>query len=218
MNAGIDFAQLCDDFNSDKGTLKQEAVSYPWHAHTYQNIYSLLFDHCREEVNAVFECGIGPIDTEFQKHGIRKMEKTSLGIWSEYFPNASIVGADIDLKALFNGPRIESYFVNQLDSLSVARLWQKCKVEKFDLMIDDGLHTFPANVSLFEGSIKKLNRSGIYVIEDVSERDFKLFIDYFSVSNFSVQFVAGSRKFNKNDNLILIKHTASTAQHYLGVE
>jgi len=36
-----------------------------------------------------------------------------------------------------------------------------------DIIIEDGLHTFEANVSFLEGSIEHLRPGGIYVVEDI---------------------------------------------------
>jgi hypothetical protein len=39
--------------------------------------------------------------------------------------------------------------------------------ENFDIIIDDGLHTFEANVIFFENSIHKLKANGFFIIEDI---------------------------------------------------
>ena len=51
---------LFDLYGSDKGTLSDKIKKpYPWYAHTYGSDYSKLFDHCRNSIKLVFECGIG---------------------------------------------------------------------------------------------------------------------------------------------------------------
>jgi hypothetical protein len=39
---------------------------------------------------------------------------------------------------------------------------------QFDLMIDDGPHTYSSNFLFYTNSINKLNQYGIYIIEDVN--------------------------------------------------
>lgn len=48
----------------------------------------------------------------------------SLRVLRDYFPNALIVGADIDKSVLFQEARIKTCYVDQLDAESVRRLWQ----------------------------------------------------------------------------------------------
>jgi hypothetical protein len=46
--------------------------------------------------------------------------------------------------------------------------------EPFDIIIDDGLHEFKANVCFFENSIFKLKRGGYYIIEDIIKNTIDL--------------------------------------------
>jgi hypothetical protein len=41
-----------------------------------------------------------------------------------------------------------------------------------DIIIEDGLHTFEANISFLEGSLEHLHPGGIYVIEDIGWDSF----------------------------------------------
>jgi hypothetical protein len=47
--------------------------------------------------------------------------------------------------------------------------------EKFDIIIEDGLHEFNANVCFFENSIHKLKQNGYFIIEDIINNDKPLF-------------------------------------------
>jgi hypothetical protein len=49
-------------------------------------------------------------------------------------------------------------------------------IEGFDIIIEDGLHTFSANVCFFENSIHKLKPCGYYVIEDILFKEKDLFL------------------------------------------
>jgi hypothetical protein len=50
-------------------------------------------------------------------------------------------------------------------------MWAEIATNNFDLMIDDGLHTFESAICLFENSINKLAPNGTYIIEDASIND-----------------------------------------------
>ena len=47
--------------------------------------------------------------------------------------------------------------------------------DNFDIIIEDGLHTFDANVCFFDNSIHKLKQNGYYIIEDISIKEITLF-------------------------------------------
>ena len=64
----------------------------------------------------------------------------SLRMWRDYFYNANIYGADIDKGILFNEDRINTYFVDQLDSETIKSMWNNIGLKDFDIIIDDGLH------------------------------------------------------------------------------
>jgi predicted methyltransferase len=47
--------------------------------------------------------------------------------------------------------------------------------DNFDIIIEDGLHTFNASVCFFENSIHKLKQNGYYIIEDIQNYEESLF-------------------------------------------
>ena len=47
--------------------------------------------------------------------------------------------------------------------------------DNFDIIIEDGLHTFNANVCFFENSIHKLKQNGYFIIEDILNYEEYLF-------------------------------------------
>lgn|GEM_PF-4320795 len=151
---------------SDKGVIQ----SYGSISHDYTEYYSTLFDHCREKIRLVFECGIGSVNPNLVENmHIYSGYKpgASLRLWQEYFFNAQIYGADIDEKILFSDERIKTFHVDQQDPATIKQMWQKIGVSNFDLIIDDGFHNLEANISLFKHSYDKLKSGGIYIIEDV---------------------------------------------------
>ena len=182
---------LCERYGSDKGSTNDTGHPYPWPANTYADFYSLLFDHSRLGIKKVFECGLGTNNPDLPSSmGKDGKPGASLRVWRDYFPNAHVYGADIDRSILFEEHRIKTSYLDQTDQGSIAEYWNTLGVDRFDLMIDDGLHTFDAGVCLFESSISKLAREGIYVIEDVSLTDMLRYQNYFSGKPYKVKYVS----------------------------
>jgi hypothetical protein len=168
---------LCDLYGSDKGTLCGRT------AHTYTSVYEYLFSNIRSEVTLVFECGLGTDNPNIPSNmGINGRPGASLRVWRDYFPNAHIIGVDIDKDILFSENRIETGWLDQTLSETIIGYF-KSLAEKyrnnFDIMIDDGLHTFEAAKCLFENSFSQLKTNGTYIIEDMCDNDVLKFKDYF---------------------------------------
>jgi hypothetical protein len=183
-------AELCDKHGSDKGSIGLAQKPYPWKPHNYTDYYFQLFDFKKEHVKTVFECGIGTNNVNLPSN----MSSTgkpgaSLRVWRDYFYNAKIYGADVDSEILFKEDRIETYYLNQLDVDSIKNYWNIVGPQKFDIMIDDGLHTFKAGKNLFEHSIHMLKLDGIYIIEDVSPYDLQKFSQFFAATSFNIEII-----------------------------
>lgn len=183
-------SELCDRYGSDKGELDPQGQPYPWPSHTYADFYERLFGHCRSHVRHVFECGLGTNNPALESSmGVLGKPGASLRVWRDYFPGAQVVGADIDREVLFEDDRIRTFYVDQTDAAAINALWLAVGNQVFDLMVDDGLHTFDAGVCLFENSAARLAPHGIYVIEDVSLPDLALFQNYFVGQDYKVDYV-----------------------------
>ena len=202
--------KLCAMYGTDKGFLEFEGIKpYGYRPHTYSTIYHNLFDHCKNHVNLVFECGIGTNDINLPSNMTANSKPgASLKVWKNYFPKAQIYGADIDDKILFQEERIATFQVDQLNKLSIERMWTRINKVDFDLIIDDGLHTCEAGLNLFLNSFKKLKKRGVYIIEDVH---YSYLLDLKSkLSEYKPEVIILQNKyFNryniKNNNLILIR-------------
>lgn len=203
------FSRLCEKYGSDKGDAGGAGRPYWWPSHTYSDFYWRLYSHCRSHVRLVFECGIGSNNSEVTSNmGPNGRPGASLRVWRDFFPNAMVVGADIDRGALFEEERIKTYFVDQCDAGTVRNLWNQVGSDSFDLIVDDGLHTFEAGVCLFENSIFKLAEDGIYVIEDVHTRDLLRYEEYFRDAEYVVDFVnlyyPGADV--RNNHMVVVRH------------
>jgi hypothetical protein len=205
-NYDCDLAKYCDIYGSDKGELKKEGHPYPWPSHTYTDVYSRLFSYRRNEVNKIFECGIGTNNPNLiSSMGASGMPGASLRVWRDYFPNAIVIGADIDNDVLFEENRIKTFYIDQTNPNTIETFWNLVNLSDFDIIIDDGLHTFEAGKILFENSINYLDSNGYYIIEDVEMENSLKFKEYFKDKGYLVDYVHLYRPLTKlNDNCLII--------------
>jgi hypothetical protein len=206
--ANLELARLCDLYGSDKGEVRLAEHPYPGPSHSYVEYYSQIFSHCRNKVTKVFECGIGTNNPSLESSmGKNGKPGASLRVWRDYFPNAIVIGADIDSDILFEEDRIKTYYVDQKNPESISALWEQIGVSEFDIMIDDGLHTFEAGSTLCLNSIEKLASDGVYIIEDVVTSDLVRYQKFFRNYNLIVDFVCLIRpdKPLADNNLIVVR-------------
>jgi hypothetical protein len=135
----------------------------------YTPVYSSLFTGRRDQPLRVFELGLGTNNLDMESNmGIFGAPGASLRGWRKLFPHASVYGADIDRRVLFEEDRIKTFFCDQLDQSSIRELWSHEDLrEGADIIIEDGLHTFEANLSFLEGSLKHVRPGGVYITEDI---------------------------------------------------
>jgi len=172
LKTSTTLCEIMERNKSDKGGLNLEAS---WH--NYTAVYYKLFNTIRFDKLRVFELGLGTNNTNIPSHmGANGRPGASLYGWSEFFPNSEIYGADIDKDILFSDNRIETFYCDQTNPDVISNMWQNPKLmDTFDIIIEDGLHEFEANVCFFENSIHKLSKGGYYIIEDVWNHEIKLF-------------------------------------------
>ena len=170
-------SELCEIYGSDKGYLHlNTAKHFSFQPHSYANFYYNIFNHCKDYIKLVFEVGIGTNNPNLPSSmGTNYKPGASLRVWKDYFFNAQIYGADVDKNILFNDEdRIHTYYVDQLNTNSIKKMWNNIKKKDFDIIIDDGLHTFEANINFFLNSFDKLKKNGIYIIEDVDYKNLNI--------------------------------------------
>lgn len=200
---------LADKYGTDKGSLQFDssiAHAYPDKKrlpHTYTFIYEKLFSSIRHDVKTVFECGLGVPEGHITGH-----EKTgpSLYLWREYFPNAQIYGADIRKHILFEDERIKTFYLDQTNPEVVKTAFSELGDTKFDIMIDDGLHTAEAAICLYKNCISYLKDSGYYIIEDIQSYDIPVIHEELSKDkSITVNYAIMCTAKYKNNNLIIIQ-------------
>lgn len=158
--APTSLCRIMTSFGSDKGR--------GWL--NYTTVYSALLGSLRAVPLCIFELGFGTTNpSHAYSMGVSGRPGASLRGWRAFFPQAEVFGADIDRDILFNEAGIQTYFCDQLDATSIREMWDRPELRMgMDVIIEDGLHTFEANVSFLENSIDLVRPGGFYIIEDIA--------------------------------------------------
>jgi len=164
INIATPLCEIMGRNNSDKGNIN---IKNSWH--NYTPIYYTLFNDLRDKELRIFELGLGTNKKNLPSNmGKNGTPGASLYGWKEFFSNSYIYGADIDKDILFNTDRIKTYYCDQTNKDIIKEMWKSPDLEEnFDIIIEDGLHEFDANVCFFENSIHKLKSKGYYIIESI---------------------------------------------------
>lgn len=204
MNEHNELSTLMQLYGSDK---------YGGH-HNYTTLYHEIFCGIKTEVKNLLEVGIGTKNPSIKSNmaGFRSSKPGgSLRAWRDYFVNAQVYGLDIDKDILFNEERIKTFYCDQTNKDDIANFLNSEHIKnlEFDIIIDDGLHTYDANYCFLINSFYKLKPGGIYFVEDVrrnTEQSFKdqqqKLKDMLSFSEFDMHEIPHPR--NNGDNRLLV--------------
>ena len=205
------YTPLCEIMGvcgSDKGS-KDICTSI----HNYTTFYYSIFKEiCNNELR-IFELGLGTNNINLPSNmGENGIPGASLYGWSQFFPNSYIFGADIDSNILFNTDKIKTFYCDQTNPDIIKELWDEPDLqENFDIIVEDALHRFYANVCFFENSIHKLKKNGYYIIENINNCEEFMFID--KIKEWEIQYPECVFTFlkipstcNNLDNNLLVVH------------
>ena len=197
LNNNNELTNLMNLYGSDKGGRNND--------HNYASYYSKIFFHKKNQIKNFLEIGLGTNNQNLASNmGSKGVPLASLRAWRDYFINANIYGADIDKNILKNEDRIETYYVDQTDPITINELFVNIGDIKFDIILDDGLHLYEANICLFENSINHLKSDGIYIIEDIYYKDQNKFLNYFKNKNYYFSIINIYHEYNNKNNCLLI--------------
>jgi len=141
-----DLTSLARQFGTDK-----------WGTHRYVSHYQHHFGKFKNDRFSLLEIGIGGYRRE--KAGGR-----SLRMWKAFFPNAQIIGLDIEDKSFVVEPRITAYKGSQTNEPLLRTIVDSA--ENLQIVVDDGSHR-PEHVRrTFEILFPMLPAGGLYAIED----------------------------------------------------
>jgi hypothetical protein len=189
--------ELMNYYGSDKGGKNNH--------HNYSDYYSEIFFNKRKDVKNFLEIGLGTNNVNLASNmGEDGVPLASLKAWRDYFENANIYGADIDKEILKNDHRIKTFFVDQTNPATISLMFKNIGVSKFDVILEDGLHEYNANICFFENSISFLSDDGIYIIEDVYFKDKIKFINYFKNSEYNYSIIDIYHKKNIANNCVVV--------------
>ncbi len=141
-------ASLFNKYNCDKAS-----------KHLYNAIYAPELEKYKNEKINFLEVGV--------------FKGASLRAWLDFFPNAMFYAIDVftrvDLKQIdvLNHPRVKWIKADSTKLTTVSTIKDQWAGVKFDVIIDDGLHTPRANADTFGNLINFLKEDGVYFIEDV---------------------------------------------------
>lgn len=149
INGLTDLCRLAEKYGTDK-------LGF------YTPIYDLLLSGRRNDVKRALEVGIGT--PESMGHVPNYKAGASLRMWRDYFPNAAIYGMDINQDAFLHAMDPIGHIVTICaDSTNL----ETDSLGRFDLIVDDGQHTFGAQLKTFQNLSRLLAPGGLYIIEDV---------------------------------------------------
>jgi len=193
-------------YGSDKGR-----------SHRYTTVYSALFNRRYKNQLRILELGLGSNNLDVPSNmGVFGAPGASLRGWRELLPHAQVYGADIDRRILFQEDRIKTFLCDQLDTSSVRELWSHPDLQDgADIIIEDGLHTYEANVAFLQESLHHLRPGGIYITEDIVWSDAEKWFDSLENTyskqypNHEFVFVTLPGKYQNSSNLVVIRHNAN---------
>jgi GR25 family glycosyltransferase involved in LPS biosynthesis len=132
--------------------------------HSYFNTYNELLKPIRESAKNILEIGIGDFN---QKNG------GSILLWKLFFKNAVIHSADLMSKdriydIILQDTNIKMYLNTDAYDLNFVNILKQSDI-CYDLIVDDGPHTFESQCKCIELYSGLLSDNGILIIEDVQD-------------------------------------------------
>lgn len=174
----IDIIEFENQNQSNLEYIFNKNLSDKAYSHNYYILYSYILNKLKKDIN-ILEVGLGTNNPNLvSTMGENGRPGASLYAFNEYLPDAHIYGCDIDKDILFNTDKIKTCFVDQLDYNSFNNIHNSFGNIKYDLFIDDGLHSIGANFNTLLFALKNLNENGWIVIEDIGIIDNWKSIDY----------------------------------------
>lgn len=127
--------------------------------HRYDQVYTKLFEPLKDQQINILEIGV--------------FKGASTAAFYDYFPNATIYGLDIFVRTkpeeidILQKERVHWLKADSTNPAVRSQIKKAFPNVKFDVILDDGLHTPKANKQTFENLSPLLNDGGKYIIEDV---------------------------------------------------
>ena len=178
--------------------------------HNYNILYSYILGPKRDQELNVLEVGLGTNNPDLvSSMGSEGTPGASLYSFRDYLPSSKVYGADIDRDILFQSERISTAYVDQMNPVSFVEMFNSFGNPKFDLIIDDGLHSIGANLNTLVYTLNHLKKDGWLVIEDIHLPDNWRAIDFIvrqdpRYESFMVK--AGNGYYYQNQSYMYVVH------------
>jgi hypothetical protein len=184
--------------------------------HGYHPVYaSILQTLGRNRPLTVLEIGLGTSNfLTISTMGSQGVPGASLRGFRDFLPASTICGADVDLDILFHEDRIRTSFVDQTDSSTFDEMVKTLGATKFDLIVDDGLHSVESNMNTLLFALSALEDDGWLVIEDIPERTlivWKSIVQLLNRSHFKARLVKANFAHLVLTQRLAIKQSISVA-------
>tara|TARA_Y100001935_G_C17194414_1_gene451762 strand:- start:129 stop:884 length:756 start_codon:yes stop_codon:yes gene_type:complete len=184
----INVSSFSNKFSSNLGEILKKNRSDKSTSHDYHHIYSYILNEITTEKLNILEIGLGTNNPKLvSSMGSGGRPGASLYAFKQYLPNANIYGADIDKNILFNEERINTCYVDQLDIKTFNNIKNTFGNIKYDLIIDDGLHSIGANLNTLLFALNNIKINGWIVIEDIHIPDNWFSINYILSKNKNIK-------------------------------
>ena len=132
----------------------------------YHLLYSCILKDIEHQYN-ILEIGLGTNNPKVvSSMGLSGKPGASIKGLKDTFIESKIYGGDVDKEILFSEERIKTFFVDQNNLETFNNITENVK-EKFDLIIDDGLHYQLSNLNTLLFALNNLRIDGFFVIEDI---------------------------------------------------
>ena len=135
--------------------------------HQFTNFYHNFLQDLREDAKWIMEIGV--------------LNNSSLRMWEDYFPNATIVGVDNQDKFQYEEDRIKIFLADQGDNVQLQGVVDDTSLE-YDLILDDGSHLIPHQQTTLGYLFKYVKPGGYFIVEDLHTSHFDLFPDWYDAS------------------------------------
>jgi hypothetical protein len=86
---------------------------------------------------------------------------------------------------------------------TIDELFREIGDQRFDLIIDDGLHTFEANSNTLFSAFKHLRDGGLYIVEDVEIGYFGKWDEFLRLEGYDGALIKLPSEKNQRDNCIV---------------
>lgn len=173
----------------------------PQVVHSYTPFYHAMFRPGSDRVRKVVELGIGYAGDMEPPSPPHYVTGASLLMWRDFFPNATVYGADIQPLAMFMAERVRTILCDERKRSNLENLirWTGSDV---DIFIDDGIHRKREQIFVARTILPLLGKKAVYIVEDV--RAPEAVIE--ALPEYDCRMVKFQKGKRRDDCLVIVRH------------